>query len=422
MRPFDDDDMPVGSDEYSDVALMMAAVREWPSEEFARDLDARVARRFAPLASASDDQALRASRGRRWLSLPALGGVGGLVVAGVVAGVVIATSGGGTSGALDGPSYNVSKPLSPELSLPKAGARAGVTGVVVHPSANHAAATTPTKISALAGAGIAGGVATSSAGVPTQYGPQNLVQSGAAVPAPAPGTGAKQIESAQISLNAANDHIDQVSQEVFNVVSDEHGSVGSSKITAATSNSGGGYAFFTLSIPTSNLQAAMTQLSRLRYATVGSRTDATQNVGGQYSRDQRQLRDAQALRVSLLKQLQTADSETAIDSIEAQIKTAERQISSGQATLHSLQHSIGYSKVSVEINSVERRVFPVAHKSSGFTIKRAGHDAVRVLIVSAGVALIALAVLIPIGLLGALIGWSGAIMRQRRRERALDAG
>ncbi len=124
----------------------------------------------------------------------------------------------------------------------------------------------------------------------------------------------------------------------------------------------------------------------------------------------------------MLKQLQTADSQTAIDSIEAQIKTAERQISSGQATLHSLQHRIGYSNVSVEINSGGLPVFPVAQKSSGFTIKRAGHDAVRVLIVSAGVALIALALLIPIGLLGALIGWSGAMVRQRRRERALDAG
>src|ERR1700722_13326943 len=95
MRPFDDDDMPVGSDEYSDVALMMAAVREWPSEEFTRDLDARVARRFAPLPPAPADQPLRASRGRRWLSLPALGGVGGLVVAAVVAVVVVTQSGSG---------------------------------------------------------------------------------------------------------------------------------------------------------------------------------------------------------------------------------------------------------------------------------------------------------------------------------------
>ena len=150
----------------------------------------------------------------------------------------------------------------------------------------------------------------------------------------------------------------------------------------------------------------MTQLSRLHFAAVSSRTDASQNVGGQYSRDQNQLHDAQALRTSLLKQLQTADSETAIDSIEAQIKTAERQITNAQTTLHSLQHRISYSNVSVEINSGGLPVIPVA-KSSGFTISRAGHDAVRVLIVAAGVALIVLAVLIPVGLVVALLSWIG---------------
>jgi hypothetical protein len=243
----------------------------------------------------------------------------------------------------------------------------------------------------------------------------------AAVPTPNAGTGAKQIESAQISLSVPNAHIEQVSSEVYNVVSDQHGYVGSSRITAATRNSGGGYADFTLNIPTNNLQAAMTELSRLRYAAVSSRTDASQNVGGQYSRDQNRLHDAQALRTSLLKQLQTADTQTAIDSIEAQIKTAERQITNAQTTLHSLQHRISYSNVSVEINSGGLPVFPVA-KSGGFTISRGGHDAVRVLIVAAGISLIVLAVLIPVGLVVALLSWIGLAMRQRRRERALDAG
>jgi hypothetical protein len=399
MRPFDDDDMPVGSDEYSDVALMMAAVREWPSEEFARDLDARVARRFVPLAPAGES--LKASRGRRWLSLPALGGVGGLVVTGVVAAVVISQSGGGTYGLL-----NASSPPRAENGPSRATAGAGLSGVV------HGT----------------GSAASSSAGVPKTLSPLSptanyttAATGSVAVPAPNAGTGAKQIESAQISLSVTNDRIEQVSSEVYNVVSNEHGYVGSSRITAATKNSGGGYASFTLSIPTGNLQDAMTQLSRLHYAAVSSRTDASQNVGGQYSRDQNRLHDAQALRTSLLKQLQTADSETAIDSIEAQIKTAERQITNAQTTVHSLQHRISYSNVSVQINSGGLPLLPVA-KSSGFTISRGGHDAVRVLIVAAGVALIVLAVLIPVGLVGALLSWIGLTMRQRRRERALDAG
>jgi len=56
----------------------------------------------------------------------------------------------------------------------------------------------------------------------------------------------------------------------------------------------------------------------------------------------------------------------------------------------------------------------------GFGLRKAGHDALRVLEVSAGVALIALAVMVPIGLLAALAWWFGLTVRRRRRERALD--
>ena len=52
MRQFED--TPFGPDDYSDVALLVAAVREWPSEEFGRELDSRVARRFVPVASSAD--------------------------------------------------------------------------------------------------------------------------------------------------------------------------------------------------------------------------------------------------------------------------------------------------------------------------------------------------------------------------------
>lgn len=48
------------------------------------------------------------------------------------------------------------------------------------------------------------------------------------------------------------------------------------------------------------------------------------------------------------------------------------------------------------------------------------HDAGRVLVVVAGAALIALAVLVPVGLVGALVAWVGLAVRRRRREQALD--
>ena len=62
-----------------------------------------------------------------------------------------------------------------------------------------------------------------------------------------------------------------------------------------------------------------------------------------------------------------------------------------------------------------------ATPSKGFTISRAAHDAVKVLTVAAGVALIVLAALIPFGLVVALAAWIAYSVRRRRREHALDS-
>ena len=395
MRPFDDMPIDPDADDYADVALLVASVREWPTEEFLRELDGRVARRFAPSPAPARRFLGRGSgRGRlpRWAA-----GVGGaasaLVAAGVVAAVVIG-SGGGLGGS----------------STPKPQVY-GAIGL-----ANHATAKQPASGAVRQSAGSAAGQALTTPSV--NSGAAGLSATASAPTPVAPG--ARQIQSAQISLATANQHVDQVSQEVFDVVALEHGTVQSSHITAATASSGGGYAYFSLTIPTSNLQDAMTQLSRLRYATVSARTDASQNVSNQYGNDQRQLADAQALRTSLLKQLQTAYTQSAIDSIRAQLKLAEQQIAQWQSTLNALQHRIGSSDVSVQINSGGLPIVPVA-SSGGFTIHRAGHDAVRVLVVSAGVALIVLAVLVPVSLVVALLAWLWVWLRQRRRERALDA-
>ena len=396
MRPYED--IPFEESDYSDVALMVAGVRQFPADEFARELDALVARRFAP----EGPSARRGARARlpRWAAGPAVA-----LVAGVVAAIVMVsngTIGGGTAPGNRGPiAFNGSTVSGVhDLSTPEKSPSHFGAAAPALPRGSSRAASTP-----------AGSLATSGAAV-------NLTAQAPVAP------GAKQIQSAQISLTTPNDHVDQVAQEVFQVVGDEHGTVQSSHITAASRGEGGGYASFSLSIPTSNLQATMTALSRLHFAAVQSRTDNSQNVSHQYNSDQRQLADAKALRTSLLKQLANAVTTQQIDSIKAQLKLAEQQISSWQSTLGSLEHRIGYSNVSVQINQNGLPYYPVLRHhaaSTGFTIARAGHDALHVLVVSAGVALIALAVMIPVGLVAALLIWLWVWLRQRRREHALDS-
>jgi hypothetical protein len=402
MRPFDD--IPLEESDYSDVALMLAGVREWPADDFARDLDARVARRFAEEPEPRA-RSVRRSRLPLWSAGPAVA-----LVAGIVAAVVVVSS--GTLG-----------------SNPRRTGNGPVTYNAAQPSRRNTPSNTelPTlhNVSKSATGGGAVGTSSNSAGSSANSGAKQMSAASTDLTSQAPvAPGAKQIQSAQISLTTPNDHVDQVAQEVFQVVGDEHGTVGSSHITAATRGSGGGYASFSLSVPTGNLQATMTALSRLHFAAVQSRTDSSQNVSHQYNSDQRQLADARALRSSLLKQLASAVTTQQIDSIKAQLKLAEQQISSWQSTLGSLQHRISFSNVQVQINQNGLPILPVTrrhHATSGFTIGRAGHDALHVLVVAAGVALIALAVMIPVGLVAALLMWLWVWLRQRRREHALDS-
>lgn len=430
MPPYDD--MPI-DDDYSDIALLIASVREFPSEEFTHELDARVERRFA--AEGTSSRPTRARRARRRRLSVWTAGPGVALVAGIAAAVVVI--GGGFGGSPSArPSLNTE---AAKLNSTTAG-RASATKSAGHkaPSWARSAVGSP-KTAAVNGVGetTAGGSGTPAelgAKASSSHSPgfdslttQGAVSStsysaasnsGLAAAPVAPGV--KQIQSAQISLTTPNRYVDTVAREIFAVVSLEHGTVLNSQITAAASGSGGGYGWLSLSVPTGNLQATMTRLSGLRFASVSSRTDASQNVSHQYNADARQLADARALRISLLKQLAAAYTQTAIDSIKAQLQIAERQITHWQNTLGSLQHKVSYSNVSVAINQNGLPSHPVAHRSS-FGIGSAAHDAIRVLVVAAGVALIALAALIPVGLVAALLVWLWVWLRQRRREHALDS-
>ncbi len=376
--------------ELAELALLLSAGRPTMPAAFADELDVRVARRFraAPSSEVASGAAPRRPwRARLW---PAAGAAGLALASGVA--VVIGLSaaiGSGGSGAV---SY----------SSTSAAASGGVASTAAATTAHRSAAGTATES------------LPSSAKSPT-YGPATAAVS----PAPAPpSNGRKVIQSAQLSLTAPASRIDDVAQEVFNVVGAQNGFVNNSTIT----QTGGpdGYAQFQLSVPSSHLSQAMTQLSELRYARVAARTDTTQDVNNQYLGDTGKLAQDQALRTSLLKQLANATTQTEIDSIQQQLNDVNAAIANDQRVLNTLTHQINYSQISVSINAGAIPV-PVAHPTRGFTLGKAAHDAGRVLTVAAGVALIALAALVPVALALAVIWWIGYAVRRRRREQALDA-
>lgn len=356
--------------ELAELSLLLADERPAIDPSFAQALDERVRARFAD--GRDTRPAASGWLGRKWPWL-ASGAVAAVAAAVLV--VVIAGGGGG-------------KPFTEDLRSAKGGSP---------PTATSAA-------SSSAGAS-AGSSASSSAGsAPVPHGPALAAR--------------KTIQSAQLALTTAADHVDDVSQEVFDVVGQQNGFVVRSSVT----QTGGadGSASFQLSVPSASLPETMSKLSRLTYARVSSRTDNTQDVNNQHRQATRRLADARALHTALLKQLGAATTTQQIDSLHARIRDAERAISRDESSLAALNHRIAYSSVSLTIAARPRPLGTPAHHGGGFTPGRAARDAGHVLTVAAGVALIGLAVLIPVALVAAL-GWLIAgLVTHRRRERALD--
>ncbi len=387
--------------ELAELALLLASDRPQMPASAAHALDAKVARRFAGPASSRPR--------RRWLFAPAAMVA---LTAAVVVVVVVAPGGPGSI------SESSTSAAAPALRASSAGAGAATSAT---PSTG-GGAESATAGSTAAAPSAAGGRVPSSAGQtpsapsPGQTAAAPSAGTGAAPAPQPPANGHKIIQSANLNLAVSPNRIDQVAQEVFDVVGAQKGIVNHSTVTATGGSDG--YAEFQLSVPSSTLSQTMTELSRLRGANVVSRTDATQDINGQFVSTNRRLADARALRTALLKQLANATTTTQIDSLRAQIRDAEASISSDQATLRRLNQQVNYSQITLTMNA---RVLPVPVSSGdSFTIGRAAHDAGRVLTVAAGVGLIVLAALVPIGLVGAAAWWVAGGIRRRRREQALD--
>jgi hypothetical protein len=367
-----DDDMidPEMAAEFADLAVLLATERPDPDPEFIRVLDARVERRFTPAKPSAPRRRLRPT----WQT-----GIGSLAagIAAIVAVVVIGTGGGDGQSLLSAPSRTTAAPRT---------------------ASTHSAS------------GASGGA------------DQAFAQSSGVARAPAagaltpPSNGRKIIQSAQLALTAAPAKVETVAQEVFDVVGRESGVVRSSNVTAT-----GGLdssAEFELSVPSSSLADTMTALSRLHDANVASRTDSTTDVNDRYVSLNRQLADARALRAGLLGQLAHAATQTEIDSLHARIRDVEASITNLESRLRGVNRAVSMSRITLSINAAAT---PAGHGGgSSFTLGKAAHDAGRVLTVAAGVALITLAVLVPVTLLAGIAAWVAVTVRQRRRERSLD--
>jgi hypothetical protein len=444
--------------ELAELALMLAADRpEGPRPEFAQELDRRVEARFRRVEPAAGGAGSGArgggagggarwvgarggrwggarrgawggARGGRW-GLPALGAAATALVA-VAVGIAVLPLGGAsntatnsatatgahgregfsTPGAVKHALGALKAPPAAYKRSPAAGARTQSPALTTPARAAVPPSAVPVPENKAAAAGTVG-VTSSASGYGTSTSSGNQVGSSGYAPSPVP-DGRKITQSSSIQLGTPASRIDTVAQEVFDVIGAVNGIVSSSNVSSGP----GASAQFQLRVPSSSLTQALSQLSRLRYANVISRTDNTRDITSSFTSANRRIANAKVALGKLRAKLAVAYTETEIALLRAQIASENATISRAQASLRSLNRQVDYSRVDVSIQANAGG----SSSGGGFGLRKAGHDALRVLEVSAGVALIALAVMVPIGLLAALAWWFGLTVRRRRRERALD--
>ena len=232
-----------------------------------------------------------------------------------------------------------------------------------------------------------------------------------------PGEQRKVERFASLTLTAAPREIAELGDAVIRVTDRLGGYVATSTVSASDDGGGGS---FELKIPVRRLDRAMAELSELAH--VSERSQATQDITGQFNATRSQVREAKAERQSLLRQLAAADTVNETESIRARLRIVANELESARRGARQVNRRAAYATVGVTLAAdPDAPGAGEGDDEGGWTPGDAVRDAGRVLEVAAGVAIVALAAAVPLGLLG-LLAW--LVVRttvRRRREAALDA-
>jgi hypothetical protein len=271
-------------------------------------------------------------------------------------------------------------------------------------------------IVALAGRGNGDGSSSSSSGTassPAMAAPESAKRDSAGAGAVPPVVSRQRdiIRSVSLTLSTAPADVEVVSDRAIRVADTLGGYVQESSVTARQS------AELTLRIPQDKLQQALTRLSRLAH--VSSRTQQAQDVTDQRAALEAAVRDARAYRDSLRRRLARATTDREASSLRGRLQRAEQSLRGRERDVARLSAEASLATIDVRVRG-DRRGGAAAPAGDRWTPGDALHDAGRVLEVVAGIALIGLALALPIALLAAAAALASRLLTRRRRERALE--
>ncbi len=233
---------------------------------------------------------------------------------------------------------------------------------------------------------------------------------------PSAGTPARSVErGAGLHLAAPPGGLDDVASGIVRTTDTLGGYVVSSSVQSRGS---GGTATFDLRVPAARLQTALARLSDL--ARVRSRTQSSLDVTGSVVAVRGRLDALEADRRGVLRQLAAAKTPAESARARERVRVLDVRIARAQAARDALRRRTAYSTISVEVTTQRPAAGATTGTRGSWTPGDALRDAVRVLSVALGVALVALAALLPLGLLAAAGFGAWRLTVARRRHHALD--
>jgi len=372
--------------ELEDLVRDVRATAPEMSPAFAARLEQALQDGFPPSLERGPVSVSRPWRGRRWMLLPALGSLAAVLVA-----LVVVFGGGGSE-----PIESFSQSDRPSTAATEeAGPRAGGAAE-----------------DSEAGAGSATDLPAPSPSAAPSIAPAEPVPPTGAV---APARERKVERSAVLALRTSDGEFERTTAAVLSTVARFGGIVASSQI--GESDAAGGEATYDLRIPTDRLDRALAALSELGHVT--ERSQSLQDITASFTSAQERLTDARAERRALLRALERATTQNRIDSLKAQLRAASSRIAGLKGQLASLRRRADLSRVDLTVRGGGSASGSTGGGAS-WTPGDAARDALRVLELLAGVALVGLAVLVPLALFGAALALAVRSARRRRRESALD--
>jgi hypothetical protein len=217
--------------------------------------------------------------------------------------------------------------------------------------------------------------------------------------------------SATLVLGAAPDDVGEDSAKVFEAVHAHDGIVMRSSTREGEPDEAG--ATFELLIPSAKLGDALAELSAID--AVRSRHEATADITAPTVNVTELLSDSRARIDSLLGQLESAETESEREAVEAELRQERRHRARLRSQLQNLQRRADLSRVLVRIETGAKEESGTGGGTWG--IDDALGDAGQILAVAAAVAVVGLAILGPIALI-ALLAWlthRAWVRRERRR-------